>query len=264
MSNQDDEAQLREVEILRSLNPTSFKNSARESYRRVVIDDDDDDDDDDDEGHGSGGGSSNGIINLIDFYPTPGHYRIVMELARGGDVFDRLAERKIYTEQTARDFAKSLFEAVSFLNGRGISHRDIKPENLLLMAREDDARGVRLADFGFARRYRDDRSSHHSGGVGVGDAEGTSMSTRCGTPAFVPPELVLGRRYGPKCDMWSAGCTLVRLLVGWLLLFFYSSIAPPPPSLGWLAGCSFPENRDILSRPACPPCYISPRSSCSW
>jgi serine/threonine protein kinase len=38
-----------------------------------------------------------------------------------------------------------LFGAVLFLNGRGIAHRDIKPENLLLMAREYDARGVRLA-----------------------------------------------------------------------------------------------------------------------
>jgi serine/threonine protein kinase len=96
LSNQDNEAQLCEVEILQSLNPTSFKNSPRESYRRVVIayalgeeDGDFDNDDNDCEfGH-----RSNGIINLIDFYPTHTHYPIVMELVHGGDVFDWFAER---------------------------------------------------------------------------------------------------------------------------------------------------------------------------
>ncbi len=233
---------MREVEILRSLNPSSFKNSARESYRHVDVAVADDDDD--------GGGGSNGIINLIDFYPTPTHYRLVMELARGGDVFDRLAERKFYTEETARDIARSLFGAVLFLNERGISHRDIKPENLLLMSREDDARGVRLGDFGFARRFDD---------PGGRDPE-ASMSTRCGTPAFVPPELVLGRRYGPKCDMWSAGCTLVRRRAppstvearpASSSLLFFPARSPP-------SRCFLPKT--VISRPR----EYFAASSCSW
>ncbi|KAL3815280.1 hypothetical protein ACHAXA_010091 [Cyclostephanos tholiformis] len=210
LSKQDDEAQLREVEILRSLNPDSFRNSARQSYRLPslkgsdVSNNDDHDDDDDFEP------KDNGIINLIDFYPSPTTYHIVLELARGGDVFDRLAGRKTYTEKNARDFARSLFRAVHYIHDRGIAHRDIKPENLLLMGTNDDVRGVRLADFGLARRFLYD-------GMGMDDGdydEMTSMSTQCGTPAFVPPEIILGRRYGPKCDMWSAGCTLFMLLSG--------------------------------------------------
>ena len=161
----------------------------------------------------------NGIINLIDFYVTPETYTLVMELARGGDVFDRLAQRTSYTESCARSFARTLFRTIQFLHDRGIAHRDIKPENLLLMDVDDDAHGVRLADFGFARRFSNDSGD----GDGDGDIQkydayddkyATSMSTKCGTPAFVPPELVLGRMYGPKCDMWSAGCTLYMLLCG--------------------------------------------------
>jgi serine/threonine protein kinase len=219
LSEHDDEAQLREVEILRSLNPESFKNSSRRSYRLPSLTSSDGSStvdecsDNIDDSHDP---NDNGIINLIDFFPSPTTYRIVMELARGGDVFDRLARRKTYTEKNARDLARSIFHAIHFIHDRGIAHRDIKPENLLLMGVDDDIHGMRLADFGLARRFMYDGMDMHDGCCGYGDDaydESTSMSTKCGTPAFVPPEIVLGRRYGPKCDMWSAGCTLFMLLV---------------------------------------------------
>jgi len=169
------------VEILRSLNPNAHKKS-KQTFNSSDTDTKD-----------------NGIINIIDFYPSPDKYHIVMELARGGDVFDRLAKRKVYTEKHARDLAKRMLESIAFLHSKGIAHRDIKPENLLLMDENSDTQ-LKLADFGFARKFNMDRPDD-------------SMKTKCGTPAFVPPELVLGRKYGPKCDVWSAGCTLFMLLV---------------------------------------------------
>lgn len=181
LSRHDDEAQLQEVEILRSLNPTNFKN--------IILGKDDNNEQED-----------NGIINITDFYSSPETYHIIMELARGGDVFDRLAKRKQYTERHARDLARRMLQSIQFLHERGIAHRDIKPENLLLMDERSDTK-LKLADFGFARRFD------------VNNPE-KSMKTKCGTPAFVPPELVLGRRYGPKSDVWSAGCTLFMLLSG--------------------------------------------------
>lgn len=115
-----------------------------------------------------------------------------------GDVFDRLAKRKVYTEKHARDLARGMLKSIQFLHDRGIAHRDIKPENLLLMDEHSDTQ-LKLADFGFARKFDLNNPD-------------MAMKTKCGTPAFVPPELVLGRRYGPKCDVWSAGCTLVSCL----------------------------------------------------
>eukprot|EP00581_Thalassiosira_minuscula_P012917 CAMPEP_0183719730 /NCGR_PEP_ID=MMETSP0737-20130205/12546_1 /TAXON_ID=385413 /ORGANISM="Thalassiosira miniscula, Strain CCMP1093" /LENGTH=712 /DNA_ID=CAMNT_0025949467 /DNA_START=136 /DNA_END=2274 /DNA_ORIENTATION=+ len=181
LSEHDDIAQLQEVDILRSLNPTSFKTPKCNKNHDEKQED-------------------NGIINITDFYVSPEKYHIVMELARGGDVFDRLAKRKVYTEKHARDLARTMLESIQFLHERGIAHRDIKPENLLLMDEHNDVQ-LKLADFGFARRF-DLKNPDQS------------MRTKCGTPAFVPPELVLGKKYGPKCDVWSAGCTLFMLLSG--------------------------------------------------
>jgi serine/threonine protein kinase len=185
LSIKDDKSQLLEVAILRSLNPNSFNQTARESNEN---------------GHGESYVNDNGIINIVDFYPSPKTYHIVMELARGGDVFDRLAKRKVYTEKTARDLAFRMLSSIKFLHERGIAHRDIKPENLLLMDEESDT-ALKLADFGFARRFS------------LSEPD-TSMKTKCGTPSFVPPELILGVPYGPKCDIWSCGCTLFMLLSG--------------------------------------------------
>ena len=51
-----------------------------------------------------------GIISLIDFFKSPLSYHIVMELAEGGDVFERLAKRKVYTEKDARDLARRMLQ----------------------------------------------------------------------------------------------------------------------------------------------------------
>ena len=121
LSSRDDEAQLREVDILRCLAndrndlETDDSSSAQLSRQR-------------EQPSRSKQQRDNGIINLIDFYSTPTTHHIVMELARGGDVFDRLAKRKVYTEKHAHDLAERMLEAIRFLHNRGIAHRDIKPE----------------------------------------------------------------------------------------------------------------------------------------
>ena len=131
LTTRAEEALLREVDIMRYLNPNSFEKS-RQNLDDVKSQ----------ESH---------IINVIDFYTSPTKYHIVMELARGGDVFDQLAKRRVYTEKDARDFARKMMLGIEFLHSRGIAHRDIKPENLL-MEEGSDAH-LKLADFGFARRF---------------------------------------------------------------------------------------------------------------
>jgi serine/threonine protein kinase len=83
------------------------------------------------------------------------------------------------------------------LHKRKICHRDMKPENLLLSDKVDDTE-ILVADFGFAKYVPEE-----------------GLKTRCGTPAFVAPEILVGNNYTEQVDMWSVGCLLFMLLGGY-------------------------------------------------
>ncbi|KAL7557128.1 hypothetical protein ACA910_002413 [Epithemia clementina (nom. ined.)] len=138
------------------------------------------------------------VISLIDFFQDDSKMYMVQVLAEGGDVFDRLSQRQYYTEKDARDLALILLQTVGAIHQVPIVHRDLKPENLLLRYANDDT-SILLADFGFARHVRPDEW----------------CQTRCGTPAFVAPEILLGIPYGMRVDLWSIGCLLYMLIGGY-------------------------------------------------
>ena len=89
-------------------------------------------------------------MRLEGFYEDAKYYNLVTELIVGGELFDRIVERKHYDECHARDLVKTFLETLHFLHANNIAHRDLKPENLLLATKEDDV-DIKLADFGFAK-----------------------------------------------------------------------------------------------------------------
>jgi calcium/calmodulin-dependent protein kinase I len=137
------------------------------------------------------------VVRLIDFFVEPATFYMVQVYAAGGDVFDRLAARSNYTEKDARDLAKILLETIEAIHEKNIVHRDLKPENLLLKSATEDT-SILLADFGFARTVPE-----------------KGCTTRCGTPAFVAPEILLGLSYNISVDLWSIGCLLYMLIGGY-------------------------------------------------
>jgi len=89
--------------------------------------------------------------------------------------------------------------AVRYLHSMGIVHRDIKPENILYATPDEDS-PVKLVDFGLGK---------------ILDNNGNgSMSTVCGTPSYLAPEVLQRKGYGKECDVWSAGIILYILLCG--------------------------------------------------
>merc|ERR1719197_881716 len=73
-----------------------------------------------------------------------------------------------------------------------VVYRDLKPENVLL-----DSQGfVKICDFGFATKCRD------------------RTYTRCGTPEYVAPEMLLGQGVNFACDWWALGVLLFEFLTG--------------------------------------------------
>jgi calcium/calmodulin-dependent protein kinase I len=137
------------------------------------------------------------IVPIIDFFDEKDCYFIVMELMRGGDLFDRIGKKKTYSEADARDLIVKMLKAVAYCHSRKIAHCDMKPKNLLLMTDDNDS-FIKLADFGFAARVHEPKS----------------LVKQCGTPFFVSPEILLRKGYDQQSDMWSVGCIIYLLLSG--------------------------------------------------
>ena len=89
------------------------------------------------------------LVSLIDVVELPDARALVLELATGGEVFERICEKGCYSERDAALVAKQVALALKHLHSRGIAHSDLKPENLLLVSDAHDA-DVKLCDLGIA------------------------------------------------------------------------------------------------------------------
>ncbi|XP_056093895.1 calcium/calmodulin-dependent protein kinase IGa [Rhinichthys klamathensis goyatoka] len=137
------------------------------------------------------------VVALEDFYETRTHYYLVMELVSGGELFDRILDRGVFTEKDASRVIKQVLEAVSYLHQNSIVHRDLKPENLLYYSPEENAK-IMISDFGLSKM-----------------ADHGVMSTACGTPGYVAPEVLAQKPYSKAVDCWSIGVITYILLSGY-------------------------------------------------
>ncbi|XP_053199618.1 serine/threonine-protein kinase DCLK2-like [Scomber japonicus] len=136
------------------------------------------------------------IIELIEVDETPSQLFLVMELVKGGDLFDAITSSTKYSERDASAMVFNLAGAIKYLHRMNIVHRDIKPENLLVCEYPDGTKSLKLGDFGLATVV-----------------EGP-LYTVCGTPTYVAPEIIAETGYGLKVDIWAAGVINYILLCG--------------------------------------------------
>ncbi|XP_038595730.1 calcium/calmodulin-dependent protein kinase type 1G-like, partial [Micropterus salmoides] len=66
------------------------------------------------------------VVGLEDFYESRTHYYLVMQLVSGGELFDRILDKGVYTERDASTVIKQVLQAVSYLHENSIVHRDLK------------------------------------------------------------------------------------------------------------------------------------------
>jgi serine/threonine-protein kinase len=121
---------------------------------------------------------------------------IVMDLLPGGSLADRLRARGPYPWREAALLVASLARTLERCHRAGIIHRDVKPANVLF----DDQGNARLADFGLARDLEDARL--------------TVSGTVIGTPGYMAPEQVDGKRATPASDVFALGVILFELVTG--------------------------------------------------
>ncbi|XP_054454183.1 serine/threonine-protein kinase DCLK1b isoform X4 [Anoplopoma fimbria] len=136
------------------------------------------------------------IVLLIEEMDTYSELYLVMELVKGGDLFDAITSTNKYTERDASCMLFNLASAIKYLHSLNIVHRDIKPENLLVFEHHDGSKSLKLGDFGLATVVKG------------------PLYTLCGTPTYVAPEIVAETGYGLKVDIWAAGVITYILLCG--------------------------------------------------
>lgn len=171
--------------------------------------------------------SSPNTVRLYDFgVSETGSFYFVMELLDGMDLsslvnkFGPLPPERVVS--VLRQACRSLAEA----HAAGLLHRDIKPHNLHLCRLGLDFDVVKVLDFGLVKSLRED------------EANLTAEGALTGTPAYMPPERVLGSDADERSDLYSLGCVAYWMLTGqtvftgepMAMMIHHARTAPKPPS----------------------------------
>lgn len=138
------------------------------------------------------------ILKVIKVEETKSRPYLVMEFLDGRTLSELLAKRKPISEPEAIGYATRICEALHYLNTQGITHRDLKPQNIMIC--KDGS--VRLFDFGIARV----ESARRLTFVGP--------TPTMGTPDYISPEQVKGKRGDHRSDIYSLGALLYEMVTG--------------------------------------------------
>ena len=136
------------------------------------------------------------VIKFIESWETNSTIYHVIELIKGKDLYSFYHENQI-DEILARKFFLQITDSLYYLHSLGIIHRDLKPENIMVENSSDKIH-CKIIDFGFA----------------IFVEQMNDKTLRAGTPNFIAPEILQGKKYSYECDIFSLGVILYFLLSG--------------------------------------------------
>jgi serine/threonine protein phosphatase PrpC len=138
--------------------------------------------------------------HILKFYPVEHKSRpyIVTEYLRGYTLAHLLTSIRPMPVADALKLASRICDALAYLHGQGITHRDLKPQNIMMCY--DGT--IRLMDFGIARGGEGRRITF------------TGFTPAMGTPDYMAPEQVKGKRGDARTDIYSLGAILYEMLTG--------------------------------------------------
>ena len=111
---------------------------------------------------------------------------------------EKLKGHKCLPPERAVKIAIAICEALDYIHQNGVVHRDLKPENIML----DEEDRIKLIDFGIA------------GKEGARRLTFAKLSQVMGSPDYISPEQVKGKRGDGRCDIYSLGVILYEMLTG--------------------------------------------------
>ncbi|HMN94922.1 MAG TPA: serine/threonine-protein kinase [Phycisphaerales bacterium] len=139
------------------------------------------------------------IVAAYDVGSAGDHHYFVMEYVDGETVYDRIVQKKRFSEKEALEVIRQVASALQHAHERGFIHRDIKPKNIML----NRAGTVKLADLGLARALSDKEAAEAESGRAYG------------TPYYISPEQIRGQvDIGPPADIYGLGATFYHMVTG--------------------------------------------------
>lgn len=154
-------------------------------------------------------------VQILDWFDYHGHMCIAFDLL-GLSVFDFLKENNYiaYPIDQTRHIIYQLCIAVRFLHENQLTHTDLKPENILLVNSDYDT----VYNY---RKKRDERVLKHTHikliDFGSATFDWEHHSTIVSTRHYRAPEVILELGWSQPCDVWSIGCILFELYLGFTL-----------------------------------------------
>jgi len=171
--------------------------------------------------------SSPNTVRLYDFgVSETGSFYFVMELLTGMDLSSLVQRFGPLPPERAVAVLRQACRSLGEAHAAGLLHRDIKPHNLHLCRLGLDFDVVKVLDFGLVKSLRED------------DAHLTADGALTGTPAYMPPERVLGSAADERSDLYSLGCVAYWMLTGqtvftgepMAIMIHHARTSPKPPS----------------------------------
>ena len=173
------------------------------------------------------------IVTIFDAGEEHNLAYIAMEFLKGQDLTAYTKADRLLPVDKVLNIVIQAAEALDYAHGENVVHRDIKPANIMY---EADSQSVKLTDFGIAR---------------VTDSSKTKTGMVLGTPSYMSPEQLSGRKIDGRSDLFSLGVMLFQLCTG-QLPFKADSMAG---LMFKIANDTHPSPGDL--RPELPPCLTS-------
>jgi len=123
---------------------------------------------------------------------------IAMEFVEGVSLRAELRDKRPFTVERALDYSRQICGALVYMHGQHVVHRDLKPENILITA----SGLLKIMDFGIALDEEARRLTW------------SGLSSTIGTPDYMAPEQVSGRRGDARTDIYALGTILYEMLTG--------------------------------------------------
>jgi len=137
------------------------------------------------------------VIRIYDFLYIRGNYAISMEFFASHTLGSEVNEKPLPLAKAVR-YATDIATGMSVAHQSGIIHRDLKPANVLI----DDTGLLKIVDFGVA-------AAQHQG-----DTQLTKTGYVIGSPKYMAPEQILGKKVDERADIYSLGVILYEMLTG--------------------------------------------------